>query len=64
MAEKQEVNGAKVKTNIREYEAERLWDKRRAGTWAERFHSREGAGRKELSEAIQQMWCGDWAVTR
>ena len=36
----------KANTHIREHEAERLWDKRRAGTWAERFHSREGAGRK------------------
>jgi hypothetical protein len=51
----------KVKTHIREHEADRLWEKRRAGTWAERFHSREGAGRKELGEAIQR--CGDWAVT-
>jgi hypothetical protein len=49
----------KVKTCIREHEAERLWDRRSAGTWAEKFHSREGAGRKEL--AIQP--CGDWAVT-
>jgi hypothetical protein len=51
----------KVKTHIREHEAERLWEKRKAGTWAERFHSREGAGRKELGEALQR--CGDWAVT-
>jgi hypothetical protein len=49
----------KVKACIREHEAERLWDRRSAGTWAEKFHSREGAGRKEL--AIQP--CGDWAVT-
>ena len=27
----------KVKAQIREHEAESLWDKRRAGTWAERF---------------------------
>ena len=53
--------GPKVKTHIREHEAERLWEKRKAGTWAERFHSREGAGRKELGEALQR--CGDWAVT-
>jgi hypothetical protein len=51
----------KVKTCIREHEAERLWDRRNARTWAEKFHSREGAGRKELGEAIQR--CGDWAVT-
>ena len=51
----------KVKTHIREHEADRLWEKRRAGTWAERFHSREGAGRRELGEALQR--CGDWAVT-
>jgi hypothetical protein len=42
----------KVKARIREHEAERLWDRRSAGTWAEKFHSREGAGRKELGEAI------------
>jgi hypothetical protein len=51
----------KVKTHIREHKAERLWEKRRAGTWAERFHSRAGAGGKELGEALQR--CGDWAVT-
>jgi hypothetical protein len=51
----------KVKTCIRENEAERLWDRKSAGTWAEKFHSREGAGRRELGEAIQR--CGDWAVT-
>jgi hypothetical protein len=51
----------KVKTCIREHETERLWDRRSAGTWAEKFHSREGAGRRELGEAIQR--CGDWAVT-
>jgi hypothetical protein len=38
-----------------------LWEKRRAGTWAEKFHKREGVGRKELGEAIQR--CEDWAVT-
>jgi hypothetical protein len=52
----------KVKTCIiREHEAEILWDRRSAGTWAEKFHSREGTGRRELGEAIQR--CGDWAVT-
>jgi hypothetical protein len=51
----------KVKTCIREHEAERLWDRRSAGTWVEKFHSREGAGRKELGEEIHR--CGDWSVT-
>ncbi len=51
----------RVKSRIREHEAERKWDKRSAGTWAEKFHSREGAVRQELGEARQR--CGDWAVT-
>ena len=52
----------KMEADEREHEAERLWDRRSAGTcWAEKFHSREGAGRRELGEAIQR--CGDWAVT-
>jgi len=46
---------------IREHKAELLWAKRSAGTWAEKFHKREGVGRKELGEAIQR--CEDWAVT-
>ena len=44
----------KVKTCIREHEAERIWDRRSAGTWAEKFHSREGTDRRELGEAIQR----------
>jgi hypothetical protein len=43
----------KGKARIREQEAELIWAKRSAGTWAEKFHNREGAGRKELGEAIQ-----------
>ena len=50
-----------TKARIREHEAELLWAKRSAGTWAEKFHKREGVGRKELGEAIQR--CEDWAVT-
>jgi DNA-directed RNA polymerase subunit F len=42
-----------VKACIRENEAEKLWDRRNAGTWAEKFHSLEGAGQKELGEEIQ-----------
>jgi ribonuclease HI len=48
----------KVKTCIREHEAERLWDRKSAGTWAEKFHSREGTGRRELGVR------GDTAVRR
>ena len=36
-------------------------EKRRAVTWAEKFHSWEGVGRKEVGEAIQR--CVDWSVT-
>ena len=50
-----------TKARIREHEAELLWAKRSAGTWAEKFHKWEGVGRKELGEAIQR--CEDWAVT-
>ena len=42
----------KVKTCIWEHEAERLWDRRSAGTWAEKFHSREGTGWRVLSSGI------------
>ena len=38
----------KVKVSTREHEAQRLRDRRNTGKWAEKFHSREGAGRKEL----------------
>jgi ribonuclease HI len=51
----------KIKARIREHEAAMLWERRRAGTWAEKFHKREGVGRKELGEAIQR--CEGWAVT-
>jgi hypothetical protein len=51
----------KIKARIREHEAELLWAKRSTGMWTEKFHKREGVGRKELGEAIQR--CEDWAVT-
>ena len=51
----------KVKAWIRGKEAERKWETRTRGTWAETFHSETGVGRSELGEAIQR--CRDWAVT-
>ena len=43
----------KVKACIREHEAELIWAKRSAGTWAEKINNREEVGRKELGEAIR-----------
>jgi len=51
----------KVWNHIREHESQMTWERRKRGTWAEKFHSATEVGRQILGAALQQTW--DWAVS-